>query len=56
MGRLDRRLAERLVAELRGGRKVTVQARSNDVPLSALCRPHQCTIDSFQKGFGGVIV
>ena len=40
-GRLGGRLAERLVAELRGGRKVTVYARSNVVPLSALCCLHQ---------------
>ena len=42
MGRLDYRLAERLVAELREGRKVEVRARSNLVTLSAICRPHQC--------------
>ena len=29
-------------AELGGGRKVEVRARSNLVMLSALCRPHQC--------------
>ena len=43
MGRADCRLAERLVvAELRGGRKVEVRARSKVVRLSALCRPNQC--------------
>ena len=30
------------LAELGGGRKVEVRARSNLVTLSALCRPHQC--------------
>ena len=54
MERLDCRLAERLVAELRGGRKVAVQARSNDVLLSTLCRPHQFT--TFLKLFEGVTV
>ena len=42
MGRLDCWLAERLVAELRGGSKVEVLARSNLVTLSALCRPRYC--------------
>ena len=42
MGRLDCRLDEHLVAELLGGRKVEVRARSNLVTLSALCRPHHC--------------
>ena len=46
MGRLDCRLVERLVAELRGGRKVEVRARSSLATLSAFCRPHQ--------GVGGV--
>ena len=30
------------IAELGGGRKVEVRARSNLVTLSALCRPHRC--------------
>ena len=30
------------IAELGGGGKVEVRARSNLVTLSALCRPHQC--------------
>ena len=29
---------------LKVGCKVAVQARSHDFPLSALCRPHQCTV------------
>ena len=45
MGRLDSRLAEHLVAELRGGRKVDIRASSrrcsNLVTLSALCHPNQ---------------
>ena len=40
MGRIACRLVERLAAELRGGRKVKVRARSNVVMLSALCRSH----------------
>ena len=40
MGRVDYRLAERVVAELRGGRKVEVRVRSNLVTLSTLGRPH----------------
>ena len=44
MRRLDCRLAKRLVAELRGGRKVEVRARSNLVTLSVLCPPHQCVV------------
>ena len=35
-------LPSALVAELGGGCKVEVRARSNLVTLSALCRPHQC--------------
>ena len=42
MGRLDYRLAERVVAELRGGRKVEVRAKSNLVTLSTPGRPHHC--------------
>ena len=52
MGRLDCTLAERLViivivAELREGRKVTVQARLKDVWLSTLYHPHQATCIMF---------
>ena len=57
MGRLDCRLTERLlivVAELRGGHKVAVEARSNNVSLPALCRLNQCT--RFLEGFKGVTV
>ena len=39
-------LSSFLVAGVRRGRKVVVQATSNDVPLSALCRYHQVS------GFG----
>ena len=52
MGRLDCTLAERLViivlvAGLRGGRRVTVQATVKGVWLSALYPPHQATCIMF---------